>query len=677
MQFTRQFRYWDYILISLWNTIILYLIFRGKPIYGGDQGFIIYSHESFNYIFWGFIYPYTNYPYGYFPSYNPTNWTLLVTIPFTFFTFGEELFYNLLFIIGSVYVYKISRLYYQKSIAIISAILFPANWYILIGDIIVHDVFFNISIVYTLLPPITYYIIAYAKGKISSLKSFLIVSLLSFFVLSASGDLLPFVWLYILFLLIYFFYNRLVILLSYIISITLGQLYWIIFTAAPTVSEFTSIVNESYKSYVIVQQFYPFVYTMRAVGPDVGLPSYVYLLSFLIFLFLTVGIIKNRERDLRFFFLIWFIGTSFISSSYTPLKPLVVYGILHSGLFAPLRDPILFISPEIGVLYCILLPSAISSIRLDSLKYKALFLSFIILVSIVFPLPLISGGESSIVTIPNSFIKTVEYLNSVNGQFTVLLLPLTTPTWASTDWYMGNDIFIYFSSHPVLSGGFYAGGELNGLSTSLATSIYFFNESSTDLKNEITSIYNLLFILNIRYIVVETDMEAQALLLPLYLPAYKYVSSLCEISKVSGLVTLVRNYSPFYIFKVNIPVETYVFSLKQPLNLSENVSYQLIPLNFTWTSPASILVKSESQCLLLSFAYSPYWIANGNPGINYRNLTLFRVNSGGVVIYDTMYNNLMKSYEYALGYLVALILGVILINKFKIVKTKFKIWQSS
>jgi hypothetical protein len=652
-----------YLILFFWDLLLSYILFRGHVIYAGDQGFIIYPHITFNYLEWGDVVPYTNYPYGFVPIVAPNSWVYWLTVPFEVFgSYGEEIFTLVLMYIGTVFTFKLAQIYFSKRASLLGSMIFPSSWYLFSSGSISSSIFFNDLFTYFSLPVLTYFVVAFSKGKIPFYKYFFVFSLIAFISLTASADVIPFEFVYLVIILVYFIRKFNAITAS-ILSMILGQLYWLHLAVAPTVSYFSGIANTSLSIYTGLQTYTPLSLTIRSLGAVsiTYIPSYVLLLSLIIPPVLTLPLLKKR-RDLAFFYFIWILGVGLLSSYTTPFRPLIEYGILHSGLFAPFRDAPLFLSPVISLPYALLFSAFLEEL----LKFKAGLIASLMLflvLSVVIPYPVMISYNSGRISIPQQFIKTITYLNEQDGDFTVLLLPFPVCGWYGTSWYYGNNIFLYFLKNPLLAGGTYSGGEFRELSTKLNYLIYIIQEEN-NVSPSLQSIKNLLLLFNVKYIVVEEDAQNVGIVNLVYLPPQNYTVSLGILQKF-GIVNLVENYSPFLIYKVNLNT-SYVYETNSSnITLNENLSSVLKPVEFTFNGYQITFNVSNYRHILLTFAYSPDWKIQGKMGYNISGFIMYNVSDNGkVTIYNSLTPKLYLSYGIAIVYLVVLFLYTYILRKY-------------
>ncbi|BCU70362.1 hypothetical protein [Stygiolobus caldivivus] len=650
-----------YFSIFLWDLLVSSLIFKGHVIYSGDQDFIIYPHMSLNYLEWGTVYPYTNYPYGFQPSLSPGSWVVWLTVPFELFgAYGEQVFTLTLMLAGSIFTYKLNRIYFSNLASLLGAFIYSSTWYIFSSSSISSSIFLNDEFVYFTLPLLTYLVVYYTRCRTQFSKFFLLFSLISFISLSASGDIFPFIWLYLVILLTYFLRNIWKVSLT-VASVTLGQLYWLKIAVAPTIETFSKITNVSYYTYLGIQSYVPFTLTVRTLGAVgyTAYPLYILLLSLIVPILLGLTIIKVRNKnknDIMFFFLIWLIGVGFLSSETTPFKPLVEYGVSHFGLFAPLRDSPLFLSPVLSLPFTYLVSSFFDNLLTVRKGIIVVLLTFII-IGLVLPYPVLMAYNQGRITIPQQFIETVEYLNNQKGQFTVLLLPFPVCGWYGTSWYYGNNIFIYFLSHPLLAGGTYSSGEFKNLTVKLNCLIYFLDRQK-NVTSAVEELEDLLLLFNVKYIVIECDAETRGFITMDYIPPYNYTESLNVLQHL-GLVKLVENYSPFLIYKVKMDT-SYVYETNASssvINLNENLSKILVPVNFKIKGNEVLVCGVNSKHLLLTFAYSPYWTVKGKVGNNSFGFIEFNtIKEKNIIIVNSLSKQLTLSYVYAVAYLIVVVL---------------------
>jgi len=632
----------NYIIPLILSVSINYLWYRGLPIYGGDQGFFLASGITTSYLINPVLYAYTNYPYGFVPTVAGTSWTGLVLLPFAFFgNLSEEIFSTVLSFIGSYYVMRIADNYYSSRLAsFFSTFLYLTNWFIFVGFVEMPYIFLNTMMIYFLLPVVIYYSLRFYHGRIPFNKAYPIITILSSYMLFISGEIFPIVWLGLVFLIGYFFRRKILHFLFTLFSFTIPQFYWIFSFASSIIPQYETVKNQSI-TVVNISSSSPLIYSASSYISSVIPPSENTLFLVILGLISILSIIFTKG-DLRFFAILWLIVIGFDSSIYTPWYGLVNYAVSHYAFFAVLRTTQFATSSFASLFFSLLVPSLIRG------KYKTgIFLLLLVLFSIL-NLPVISGSLADRVNPPSYFLDLISYLNSQKGDFSIAVFPTVSYGWYSTSWYYGNSIYLYYSVHPVIVGGIYSGAYFYQYYFKLNYLLYFSNLSN---QGFVTYIQNLLTLLNVKYIIIEGDAQSNVTFINLlYLPIKPYLQNLEFLSENYHMVSFVKQFGPLYLYKVNLNTSYAYYTNTSEIDVNtQNLSVVLKPAPIHFVSPTEVLVtSSSSKYLLLTFAYSPYWVSNISLPMNASNFNLYQVNGSGIIIHDALQGELVRDDVYAL-----------------------------
>lgn len=626
------------ILVSaILSIIINYLWYRGVPIYGGDQGFLIAGGINPSYIVNPVIYAFTNYPYGFVTIASTTSWVNLILLPFTIFSnLGEEVFSTVLSILGSYYVIMIVQKYYGKSILMyfLSAFLYLTNWFIFIGFVEMPYIFLNITLAYFLLPVIVYYSLLYAKGKVKFTRAYPIITTLSSYLLFTSGEVFPILWLGLFVIIGYYLRKKILQFFLIVISFTIPQFYWVFSFASSILPHYSNITNSSLKLVTSLSSS-PLLYSASTYLSSV-IPVHENLIFLAFMGFLSVLSFLFTKGDLKFLSLLWLIVLGFDSSQYTPWSSIVTYAVAHYAFFAVLRTVQFATAPFGGFLFSLIIPSLIRG------KYsKEIFLLLLVSFSIL-NLPIITGALADRVYTPSYFINLINYLNSQEGHFSIAVFPTVEYGWYSTTWYYGNPIYLYYSKHPVITGGIYSGAYFYNYYFRLNFLLYNFNSSD---RNFVTYIENLLLVLNVKYIIIEGDAHSNIFFVyPEYLPIQPYLKNLNFLEEKYHLVTFIKQFGPLYLYKVNLHTSYVYYTNTSNLNITkDNLSELLFPAPIEYKSPVMLQVpQSNSKFVLLTYVYSPYWDSNNTPPLNVSGFNLYQTFGKGITIYDSLQNQLIR-----------------------------------
>lgn len=614
-----------YIIILVSITVQTILWLKGGIWYGGDQNFIIFPGSSDQEYINAIVYGISNYPFLAGPTIATQLfwfWGLISIFNKIPFIYNEYLLVIFLFFIGSIYIYKlisevilINISKYEKIFAsLVISIIYMSNWGIYFSDSQSSGItFLTVPFIYNLLSPSIYYIIKsfYENNYFDKLRYYGILIIL-FMVLGSTSNIYNFgelVGIVVIVSLGYLIlYRRKANILNFLFIIFIffiSNLYWIL-SVVPNVN--SSLSNSEFLE--ISYQYFignarPFNYVFSGF--------YNYSNSLVINLMASMIIISipflfiYKNKHLLFWDIIYFIITTLYSGVDSPFGSIYKYLFLHVPYFIEFRTLViafgwlqgfvLSIIVPIGILYTyrLLLSNRNEKIHKNTSNIVISVVLLIVVVISVFPI--ITGEDYDSIHIPEYFIETVNYINSQNGYFNVLALPETN-LWMKTTWYYGNNLLIWFLNKPVFVGGSYdySNQQLQNLYELLNSNLYKFNLS------RILIVYNLLYLLNIKYIILQGDAQGYNIT--------QYLISLNQYVR-HGLLSLVENYSPYYIYRVNINSSiilasnsSIVTKLNNSILYEYNLSTILHPISFHEINPSIYIVKNNDQYKYIIFLYS-------------------------------------------------------------------------
>lgn len=628
------------------SILVNVLWYRGLPIYAGDQGILLANGVNINYLIQGVITAYTNYPYGFVPVDSSTAWVNLIFVPFSLLgNFGEEILSTLLAIIGTSYLFKLALRYYSYLPSLFSLIIYLTNWYIYEGFIEAPSIFWSQTFTYFLLPVAIYYLIFYGEKEVSSKVGFSIITVIFVYLLASSGEIFPIAWLGFTLLTLYYLRKRIFHGILIVLLYTITQLYWVLPTASVQIPHFSNnTISNSSLTEIIHESSTPLVESFSSLMPSVTPYSYNLLFTLFISFIVLLSFILAKNKDLKFFSLLLIIIVGFDSVIYTPFYPLVKEAVLSNGFFAVLRTTQFATATFAGVFLSLVVPSVIVD------KYRKQLFALLLLFFIIFNLPVADGSLSDRLSVPNYYLQLIEYLNSQQGEFSIAVFPTVCYGWYSTSWYYGNNIYLYYSIHPVIVGGIYSGAYFYSDYYRLNYLIYFINFSTSTCKGDLDVIENILYLLNVKYIIIEGDAQSNfSFIHLLYLPVKPYISNLNEIAEKYHIVQFVKSFGPLYLYKVNLNSSYVYYSKVNNISVtSMNLSKVLIPANYKWISNTEIRVPNSSyRYVLLAFAYSPYWNSSVGEPKNASNFNLYYTGGREIIIYDTLQSSLVRDNLYA------------------------------
>lgn len=700
-----------YFIILIFSLIVVNNWFRGGIIYGGDMSFIIYpkvdSASYFSIIINAF-----NFHYNAIGSYgaNPQlfwYYGLIYLFSLIPSVFSEEIMILLLLSLGAIYVY---RLVYEISIksdkisknnaiiaGIISASFYVSNWGL--AEAYAYNIILLIAFIYPLLPLWTYYARAlFVKSYgIHIIKNLILVSILGTVILS-TAEIIYFLQIVSFMFLIFLFYsiskdlkkfikNISLLILSFFLLL-IGNYYWIkpaIKGASVTVQ---NLYNISLYYFELNSHYMPFTLVMRNLGFNgfFNFPEYTLILSFIIPILIIIPLlIGKKTKENIIYITITLIVITFWAGTNTPFGPIYLYLFEHFHYFIEFRTLNVAFAWLASFLFAITVGLGYASLSTKIKgKKRALVIGsiLIIIISVIIPYPVFSGTLMERTNIPNYFINSVNYVNSLNNCGEVLILP-TSPNWFFSTWYVGSNIWQFFSNKPVIYGGSYSSSELSVME-------FYNNITNTLTLNNYTSVnllelQNVFLLLNIKYIVVENDSTTTPSMV-----INKYVNNLFLLQKYN-IVEFLHKFGNIYIFTTNVNSSYfYTFSpiyFKYVSNITVNdvmnINYTeiLIPItNYSnYNNGIFILhANTNSGYLFNIFDYMPLWSVNNTLSVEsyvYNSTfgNIFPLNISGTVY---LRNGLQQSANISLYELFAYIIStfmILVITEIIIIKNRFNL----
>ncbi|QKR00852.1 hypothetical protein GWK48_11065 [Metallosphaera tengchongensis] len=629
--------------------------------YWGDQNFALAPDFSTtiyrNYIFYGL----DNYPFLAGPTLAiPQLWyygLILLTyqLPFPFSQYVLVIF---IFYIGASYILKIIKniivgssnfeenAFRRVIFTLVIGVAYMTNWdvYYSNGPGLYEQLF-----VYCLMPPLMYYIIKLLKNEevLRKLSYLGVIILLSSVIGGIATTYLigeTFGLIILLTIGYYFLYrNKINIIFTVAVPILflLSNVYWINISLPVIISTVNqqSFLKVSYQFFVGNAR--PWVYVF------LGLYSYSskYIINMIILVilisipFLLMNIKgQDGKRHLIPWAILYFIVSTFYAGIDSPFGSVYNYLFLNVPYFVEFRTLTVAFGWIQGLIFSVLIPVSIitlsSYIKRAHLKEVLLlvFLSLILLSSY----QIVEGTVWSTITVPHYFTKTITYLNSIEGNFNVLAIP-ETHLWMYTKWYTGVNLLVWGSNKPVFEGGGYdyANPELNEIYHELSNYLYSYNRSAE------LPLYNLLYLTNIRYIVLQGDA--------LNYNITNYIHTLQQYQK-DGLLRLVANFSPYYIYEVNNMNSSLFLGTNYNLSnlnvYTQNVSELLKPISYKEINPSIYeLANVKYRYIVLTYAYNPSWIAdNMTSHLQFLYANAFETKSNYIKITNSAYYYQLEGY---------------------------------
>ncbi|AKA74671.1 hypothetical protein SULI_12940 [Saccharolobus solfataricus] len=685
MTATNQVKRVNYIIILISITIQTILWLKGGIWYGGDQNFIIFPGSSNQEYINAIVFGISNYPFLAGPTIATSFfwfWGLVSIFNMIPFIYSEYMFIILLFFVGSIYIYKLiseiilSKLsgYEQLFISLLISIVYMSNWGIYFADSQGSGItFLTIPFIYSLLSPSIYYIIKsfYENNYIDKLRYYGILMLL-FMMLGSTSNIYNFdeiigilIIISLGYLIIYRNKKNILNFLSILAIFFISNLYWI-FSVIPIVNSTlsnTEFLKISYQYFIGNAR--PFSYVFFGF--------YNYTNSWIINLIASMILISisflliNRNTHLIFWDIIYFLVSTLYSGIDSPFGNFYEYLFLHVPYFVEFRALVIAfgwlqgfifsIITSISVFYAYRLLISNKKIMIRK-NISSIIVSSVLLAIVVISLyPVMIGENYDSIHIPEYFIKTVNYINSQKGNFNVLALPETN-LWIRTNWYYGNNLLVWFLNKPVFIGGSYdyANSELQSFYMLLNSYFYEFNSS------HILVIYNLLYLLNIKYIILQGDAQGYNIT--------QYLDSLNKYVK-HGLLSLAENNSPYYVYRVNIDSSvilgsnsSMITSFNSSMLNKYNLSIILRPMPYIEINPSTYIVNNTDHYKYVIFLYSYNNLWKTMPltihkNFSFTNLFITKYNNIKIINY-TYYSIIM---QYTLMIIIIMIATILIFGK--------------
>lgn len=699
-EFWNKLKYICYIIIviSISTQTILWL--KGGIWYGGDQNFIIFPGSSDQEYINAIIFGISNYPFLTGPTIATSFfwfWGIVSVFNKIPFIYSEYLFIILLFFIGSVYMYKLiteiilvnMTKHERILISLVLSIMYMSNWGIYFADSQSSGItFLTTPFIYNLLSPSIYYIIKsfYEYSYINKLKYYGILIIL-FMILGGTSNIYNFgevagiiVIISLGYLILYRRKSNILNLLSIISIFFISNLYWL-FLVIPSVNTSlgsTEFLKISYQYFIGNAR--PFNYVFFGF--------YNYTESWLVNLMASLILISipflfiHKNKHLLFWDIIYFIITTLYAGIDSPFGSIYKYLFLHVSYFVEFRTLVIAFGWLQGFVLSIIVPIGIfyiyrsftsnRNIKTNKTIRNIMFSLIFISITIISVFPVIIGENYDSIHVPQYFINTVNYINSQKGNFNVLALPETN-LWMRTNWYYGNNLLIWFLNKPVFVGGSYdySNQQLQNFYGLLSLYLYKFNSS------HILAVYNLLYLLNVKYIILQGDAQGYNIT--------QYLISLNQYAE-HDILSLVENYSSYYIYRVNINSSiilasnsSIVTNLNTSILCRYNLSAILRPVSFDEINPSIYIVNNKDQYRYIVFLYSYNGLWKTNPSTTHEkfyfaNLFTTNGNSNIKIINYAYYIEIMQYMRMSLIVAISLILlfNKNIIDIYKSIKSKYR-----
>lgn len=662
----------DYMVILAYVILQIVIWLKGGLWYGGDQGTLSFPYVPESNFINNLFYAISNFPFLSGPTISaPSIWFSGAFALFNAlrFYYSEYLLLILLFFLGASYMYKIVTPYlrYRDNVItpLIVSIVYMTNWAFyfsdyngLAGIVILTNVF-----LYSLFPPLIYYLKkAFEETKMLSKLRYYGILIILFCIIGGIsnfanfGEIVGFLGILIVGL---FIFNRskinLINLFLIPIFFILANAYWL-FITVPTVNSFlndSSFLQLSYQFFVSNSR--PFAYVFLGIFQVSKT-----LIPFLILtvpLILIPFILAYKDKNLLFWVILYLISATFASNLDSPFGEVYNYLFLHFKYFVDFRTPTVALFWIQGLILSIIIPVGLSYVINEFNRKKLTSLLFLLLAILAF-FPSVYGQGLAIIHVPNYFIKTVSYINDEQGNFNVYAIPQSY-LWTQTDWYYGVNLLPLFLNKPVFIGGGYdyANPALGYIYHLINDNLFTYNASN------ITFLRNLLFIINVKYSVIQGDVEG-------FVFESRYISNL---ENYTQLFSLASNFTPYYVYKVKVNSSLILGTNYNISNLTLkdlryiNLSQILHPIRYYEVNPSLyIIVNNTYKYVVFLYAYNPQFVVtNSTSHFQFIYANAYAVNSSYVEIVNKDY---YVNYKIYFEIILTLIVGVIFIFVEKLIR---------
>ncbi|WP_432518125.1 hypothetical protein [Saccharolobus islandicus] len=278
------------------------------------------------------------------------------------------------------------------------------------------------------------------------------------------------------------------------------------------------------------------------------------IISLIIFFIIIIPLISKKTENIKDYIIFVFILVSLIINLwmgiYSPAFDIIKYLFENFPVFVILKYPWVALDFMMPFLMAILFSYGVRIIimHIKSKKKTVLGGLLLIILSISYGLPVLGGYgiETYISNEPSPYINNIQpysyisqFINQNPGLNTVLVLPPTYSLYSTTK-YLGLDIYYWLLDNKnIIDGGYL---------TSPGTHSLYWEFYSALLNHNRVLANNLLSILNVKYVILESDA--------LYFPGGTMPKfNISEINESLTLLNLtyVNHYGNITLFKYNNP----------------------------------------------------------------------------------------------------------------------------
>lgn len=671
LKFVNKKKTYFYIFLSflfIWSLYETLNWYKKGLIYYGDQNVFVYYHAS-NYLFYYYsplhLYSYPGVPnqilFNYFyvilyifskiPLYNNQeilNLVFLFVAATGFYLLSTKILSNILLI-----VQKEINYFYILMIAFISSIFYISNWSIIESPTFLP--LYEEFIIYALLPWVFYlFIIIFETSKMNYILMLFSSLLISIVLIVGNISYLEqtvFSVAIFLFYSIFFIkrneHIRKTNLIKKFLFITLNALLLIFYMVYPLYIIVKGTFNKQF--YVSSSDFFignssinSYYLSLMDLGTGGSSLHFQYpgititVGLFLIFIAYAVPleylIVRKNKRLIANSML--FIAVAIIFSALysginksSPFYSIIKYLFSHYNIFYEFRTNAFavsfFYAFFLSILIAIGILFSIFGLKNKKIKIIALVIIFV-LVNIIYPLPVITGehnSNDSNINIPEYVNNAYNFTEKLNGKQSILLIPVSA-LWSETSYYTGVNMLQHVSKDPVITGSRYQEFYNNYTESlyldycNITSIIYNHNFNETNIQY----LYNLFFIMNIKYVYFQTNIEKNNESAYNESLNYMYDNHILLDKKYEfGNITIYRtDISSSFLFGTNnINIKSVLTNNSEIRDV--NISKFLAPINNYTFNKYYDNVNFNNQgfkIILLTFTYSHNFVLNNEHSSN-------------------------------------------------------------
>ena len=255
--------------------------------------------------------------------------------------------------------------------------------------------------------------------------------------------------------------------------------------------------------------------------------TWLIFLSFIPIIIIIISILglrRNKDRNIVFFFLLIIIGLFFSKGSHSPLGNIYIFLFENLPGFWVFKSPDYRFLPIVILAYSLLLGRGVEVIRakMSNLKWTDLakntinktFIFLIVIIILLNSWPLLTGDvvkkgvrnqPGYEVEVPSYWFEMSDYINQFDENSRVFILPGNVFVWSFYQWekysYLGSNVPISIINKPIVS-DVYFGEMISNYTNEFINNIYLKIRT-----NDISKLSSLLSVLGVKYILQRNDFD--------------------------------------------------------------------------------------------------------------------------------------------------------------------------